>query len=597
MPYTWYRRARTYQIDGSYTVESDDTLTAPFYAYDSDSELFFRTGIYNVPPGIGTTSWKFEAELLDGMGNSLGVVSTKEQEIEKTATQEIWREQKNGGGWVETQVYDLSEYETLSLGIDFYIFSNLRGTGTPPPGTYRYHVSYFINGAQQGSTEIAGTYEHRELVVVYIPGCPQDPLATDVTLKAEVYTLPIPEDSYLSGRTGWTTTSALQWQMDIDWNTGSNTLPPTSSSAAVSTPDSNGKIAEFQTTWNGKDGEGSMIATVVSILPRVVGDVPGSGNTYAENIGFATLFHRNCPCDDKDGELSFVVSIAGTSIGLLSTIWFRYLSFDFCKDPASMGYGWKSLGSATLLEQPNGALVYRDESGMVKRWTEDSGDYLPVRPDNETIAESLGNPGPPFQLTFTSQSKRVFDSSGKLVSETDRNGNTVSYNYSGTQLASISDSRGGLITYDYGLRTDGQPVGIRIGNPTTGRLIQLEYTTSGRLHKLTDPEGDANQFDYDSKDRLNKITQIRPTLGDRVVEYTYDDYNVLLEENHYNEMSVRHNRWPEKDYLFPGEVNNAYTPLVNGNPDYDNERLIYHLRDEFGRVFYYADNYTRPIFF
>lgn len=593
MSYTWHRRGRTYSFSGSPQIESEENLTSPSYAYDTDESYFFRTEDYSVPLGSGTwILWTEETESIDKDGVSLGVISSTQLKISKNGNIETWQQSKNGGPFVTTKVRDLTQVtETISLGWEFFHISKAQSTGAPPPGSYRCYWEAETNYGQVHGRELVGTFEIRSLRgVVLEPECPVDPVEEPVKLKAEIYALPAPNTSFVSS-SGWEPDGDVEYVFQIIGiqipSSGPATFTP-------QTPDSSGKIGSVEVEWDGRNSEG-IVQTLFHILGLGVlgNDTSLAGNIPGDTTGYAHMHHRDCNCESS-GELnlSFLIPLMGGPIGVIS---FIYNSFDKCKPPASLGYGWNSQGSSKLVEQANGDLVYRNEGGFTLRWTEDNGIYTPFTSDNYVKAESLGNPGPPFRLTFRNQSQLTFDSNGRLTARTDRNGNTITYTYANGLLDEVSDSKGRTLYYDYGTRVDGQPVGIRAHSRTTGRLVQLEYTGS-LLRRITDPENHVTEFEYDQNSRLSKVTQVRPMRTDITTQYTYDAYGQLLEENHQGVMLKRHNRWPHFEALFEGEANPAWTPLDQGVPDYDNERLYYQLRDFEGRVIHSGTNYTRPIF-
>ncbi|HIB67123.1 MAG TPA: hypothetical protein EYO33_18945 [Phycisphaerales bacterium] len=159
----------------------------------------------------------------------------------------------------------------------------------------------------------------------------------------------------------------------------------------------------------------------------------------------------------------------------------NYTSCQFPKDTSSFGYGWNSAASERIIEDGSGNLTYKTSSGGFIRWLLDNGNYVPAFPGNYT--EASKNPGSTdarYTLTFKDQTVLEFNSDGRIKRSIDRNNNQMVYTYNGTTgfLEKIDDLRGRTLHYDYGTRTDGQPVSIRANNLTTGRQTQFEYISS-----------------------------------------------------------------------------------------------------------------------
>jgi RHS repeat-associated protein len=101
---------------------------------------------------------------------------------------------------------------------------------------------------------------------------------------------------------------------------------------------------------------------------------------------------------------------------------------------------------------------------------------------------------------------RFRTSDGLLVSQTDRNGNTVLIaRDSQGRVTALTEPAGRQLTFSYTgtiLRID------RITDPL-GRTVQYTYDGQGRLTNVTDPAGGSTQYTYDANHRLLTITDPR----------------------------------------------------------------------------------------
>lgn len=98
-----------------------------------------------------------------------------------------------------------------------------------------------------------------------------------------------------------------------------------------------------------------------------------------------------------------------------------------------------------------------------------------------------------YRRTTTDQTITRFDTAGRIVSETDRNGNATLYEYDGAgNLERIVDPVGLATTFNY---TAGRVSSIV---DPAGRTTSLQYDAAGNLTHITDPDGSARQFTYDT---------------------------------------------------------------------------------------------------
>lgn len=237
--------------------------------------------------------------------------------------------------------------------------------------------------------------------------------------------------------------------------------------------------------------------------------------------------------------------------------------------------------------------MYRSDHGLVKRWEWDGiGSYLPARADNltELVKDDMSTTAR-YILTSRDQNVLEFDEDGRLRLERDRNGNSVTYSYSGTQLVSTSDSKGHTLFFNYGNRTDGQPTEIRAQDPNTGRAVLLDYYPDSdpiapdRLHRITDPSGLATEFEYNARGLLSKKIEKRPTRGDLVTEYGYRQPSArLFSESRYGRFESFYDHDRDRMDSFARMSLVDTTPLINGQPDYDAHRNLLISRDERGRT-------------
>lgn len=107
-----------------------------------------------------------------------------------------------------------------------------------------------------------------------------------------------------------------------------------------------------------------------------------------------------------------------------------------------------------------------------------------------------------FKLTFdTSGQVWLFNSTGTLLSQADRDGNTLTYTHTPASgpLTSITDTHGQQLTFTWSGGVVSQIA------DATGRTWTYGYT-GGRLTSYTDPTGSQTSYGYDGTGNLTSIT-------------------------------------------------------------------------------------------
>ena len=116
-----------------------------------------------------------------------------------------------------------------------------------------------------------------------------------------------------------------------------------------------------------------------------------------------------------------------------------------------------------------------------------------------------------FIMSFEDGSKKYFNSNGYLVKTQDQNGNTITINYTGKQITSVTDGAGKSLRFVYNTNKT-----LREIVDPNGRSILFNYG-NGKLGAITYPEGNQTFFDYNEAGLLTKITK----LDLSVVQFEY----------------------------------------------------------------------------
>ena len=105
---------------------------------------------------------------------------------------------------------------------------------------------------------------------------------------------------------------------------------------------------------------------------------------------------------------------------------------------------------------------------------------------------------------------------GKLLTISDRNGNTLTFSYDAVGcLSRITNASGNYV--DFQLGPNGKIASV---SDNIGRTVAYAYDSNGNLISATDPIGNTTQYLYDAE---NRLTQIVDPRGNTVLAVTYDD--------------------------------------------------------------------------
>jgi YD repeat-containing protein len=123
-----------------------------------------------------------------------------------------------------------------------------------------------------------------------------------------------------------------------------------------------------------------------------------------------------------------------------------------------------------------------------------------------------------WTLTFQNGEQRLFDNtSGKLISIIDRNGNATQFSYDAVdRLSTITDPVSRHLYFGYGSGSS-----LLVTSVTSNAGISLSYTydTQGRLNQVTNPDSTTYTFQYNSQSLISSVTDQN---GKILESHTYD---------------------------------------------------------------------------
>jgi RHS repeat-associated protein len=178
------------------------------------------------------------------------------------------------------------------------------------------------------------------------------------------------------------------------------------------------------------------------------------------------------------------------------------------------GSGWGIAGLQEIVENPDGSVLLIDGDGTEVVFDAPPAAGLPFGSPVGDFSRLEKLPGGGFRRTAPDQMVWMFDSSNRIASVSDRNGNVTQYLYNlEGQLRAIVDPVGLQTTFDY---SDGRVTSI---TDPTGRITALAYDAAGNLVEVTDPDNARRTWEYDGRHHLRAETD---QLGRR--EQTFYDF-------------------------------------------------------------------------
>jgi RHS repeat-associated protein len=232
------------------------------------------------------------------------------------------------------------------------------------------------------------------------------------------------------------------------------------------------------------------------------------------------------------------------------------------------GYGWTFAYDEKVIENPDESLTYMKGNGTRHNYTK-TPDSSYNNPSG--VYASITKIASGYTLTEKHGIEHFFDTSGKLTSIVDRNGNTIAFAYTGNNLVQITDTVGR--TYDLIYNADNRIESVTINVPAPGPYIWT-YTYEGNdLISVTGPNGYSRTYTYYPDHNIATLTNQKSGT------YTY---------NYYSNDRVHTNLLPNGgsyaySYNSPLRVTTSVDP--EGNPTnyyYDGEGAITGLIDPYG---------------
>lgn len=290
---------------------------------------------------------------------------------------------------------------------------------------------------------------------------------------------------------------------------------------------------------------------------------PAQGPTGTERQGGANPSELACyqtcagdPVDTYSGNFDHTIdalSIPGRGIPLDFSLTYNAGA---AAQNGPLGYGWTDAYRWSLATDSSGNVTITQENGSTVAFAPNgSGGYSPP---SRVLATLVKNSDGTYTFTREqTQDRYIFDASGRLIKEIDRNGYVTSLTYNGAgQLTQVTDSAGRTLALAY----DGSGRITTVTDPG-GRHVAFAYDAGGNLQSYTNVAGGVTSFSYDASHYL--LTMTDPRGG--VVTNAYDSSGRVTSQ------TDALNRTTTFSYTGPDSSGNSSTTITDprGNVSVD----------------------------
>jgi YD repeat-containing protein len=192
------------------------------------------------------------------------------------------------------------------------------------------------------------------------------------------------------------------------------------------------------------------------------------------------------------------------------------------------GPNWRSTYEERVFVGSDSYIKYARSDGSFWSLAYSGSNLVPAAPANVTATLVQGSTN--WTLTFQNGEKRTFDiNSGSLTSIIDRNGNTTTLAYDGTnRLTTVTDAASRHLTFSYANGNSRLVSGV---SSDVGISLSYAYDNQGRLTQVTKPDLTTISFQYDPNSFISAVLDSNSKV---IEQHTYDSSGRALTSSQAN---------------------------------------------------------------
>jgi RHS repeat-associated protein len=222
-----------------------------------------------------------------------------------------------------------------------------------------------------------------------------------------------------------------------------------------------------------------------------------------------------------------------------------------------LGFGWSFSYNARLTDTGTNVLVIQGDGST---WTffPTNGTYIGEPGVYDLLSRNADST---WTLTDKSQTATLFDTSGRLLSITDKNTNTLTCTYVAGFLDHIQDTAGRVIHFE----TNSFGCISAIRDPIQ-RRIRFEYDDQTNLVRVIDAKNQTNRYSYNSRHQLEDAFDAK---GVRYIHNEYDPTNFVVLRQH-----DAFTNWTTFKYDFANRITYQTNALTKVSAYWFDDRLL-----------------------
>jgi RHS repeat-associated protein len=267
--------------------------------------------------------------------------------------------------------------------------------------------------------------------------------------------------------------------------------------------------------WNSSTTATPWTGLFVSEIPDNTSDLGAVGNSACEGICGSpiNLTNGNTYIQQNDYSLPGL----GGGIQLTRTWNSLWVNNGPWETAGIFGDSWQSNYEAHLQATQSGAKYWRGD-GSAWAFTYSGGVYSLTSPPNEHATLTFNSTTNQSTVALSDGTKQVFSQPGYLVSIVDRNGNSTTLNYDGSnRLTTVTDAAARVLSFNYA--NSSFPALATSIQDAVGTIATYVYDATGHLSSVTYPDASAINF---ASDTSGLITSTADSQGKVLESHSYD---------------------------------------------------------------------------